>query len=565
MKSISGKNWDEEKFNKNLIDKIKVENNLSDLIAKQVVSKNYDNEEFYSINNNLELKNPISNKSDFLKGIKLLDYSIRNNDHISIVGDYDVDGSVSTAMLVRFLKEINASYSYYIPNRFKDGYGSSLNLIKKIVQNKPGLIIMLDNGSNSNEAIYFLNKRKIKSIIIDHHEIYNPYPKSTILINPKKKCDYSVLNYLCSAALTYFFIDLYIKEKKLKINFSINLTLVLMAIVSDVMPLRKINRIIAKKVLNNFNLKKNYFICKVFELKKIKKPIEINDFGFIFGPILNSAGRLDDPNIIVEMFTSNNIKIIDSIIKKLILLNERRKFIENNILETIDYKKIKYDLNSVIILEKKNVSEGLIGIIASRIKTYFNKPTIIITNTEKYYKGSARSTENLNIGKLIKKSLDLNLLESGGGHNLAAGFTIKKDNIISFKKFIYMSTNNKFLNKNYQYLSKISFSAINTGFLTDLSKLAPYGQDNLNPFFLIENVKISKVKILNKNTISCYIKNKNGKILPAICFNLLENDISKYLINNHKELDMIVQLEENFWNNKKNLKILIIDIFKTSN
>ena len=194
-----------------------------------------------------------------------------------------------------------------------------------------------------------------------------------------------------SATLTYFFIDLYIKEKKLNISFSENLFLVLMATISDVMPLRKINRIIAKKVLSKINLEKNYFFNKVFEFKKIKKPIQIADFGFFFGPILNSAGRLGDANIIVKLLTSSKTDEIDNIITKLILLNEKRKFLENSILKTINFKKIIHDSNSIKILEKNNISEGLIGIIASKIKNYFNKPSIVITKSANIYKGSARS------------------------------------------------------------------------------------------------------------------------------------------------------------------------------
>ena len=187
MISVSGKDWEEKKFNKRITDKIKIDNNFSELVARQIVSKNFNADELYLINNNLELKNPFTQKKDFLNAVNLLDNSVQNNEHICIIGDYDVDGCTSTTLIVKLLKKIKASYSYYIPNRFEDGYGSSLNLVKKIIKKKPNLIIMLDNGSSSTEAINFLNIRKIKSIIIDHHEIYNPYPKSNILINPKKK------------------------------------------------------------------------------------------------------------------------------------------------------------------------------------------------------------------------------------------------------------------------------------------------------------------------------------------------------------------------------------------
>ena len=135
-----------------------------------------------------------------------------------IIGDYDVDGCIATSLFIRFLKKVNKSYSYYIPNRFKDGYGASLSVIKKLIEEKIELVIMLDCGSNSVQAVDYLNKNKIKTLIIDHHEIYKPYPKSTSLINPKKICDYNDLDYLCSSSLTYYFIDSFIK-KIFKVGF----------------------------------------------------------------------------------------------------------------------------------------------------------------------------------------------------------------------------------------------------------------------------------------------------------------------------------------------------------
>ena len=232
-------------------------------------------------------------------------------------------------------------------------------------------------------------------------------------------------------------------------------------------------------------------------------------------------------------------------------------------MEKINLKKILFDLNSVIILEKNNISEGLIGIIASKLKNYFNKPSIVITKSQNCFKGSARSIQNFDMGKLIKKTLDLNLIETGGGHNMAAGFTIKRENLSSFKKFIYEFTNNKILHTKSKYFSKISFNALSNSFLSDLSKLEPYGEGNSSPLFLIENIKVIKAKILKKNMISCFLKNKSGKVLPAVSFNLSENDISKNLIFNKNELNLIVQVVENLWKNKKNLQIVIIDIIIT--
>ncbi len=564
MKSVSGKYWEEEKFNKRFLEKIKNNYNLNDLIALHALSNNFEKDEIYSFKNDIDLSNPFLNKLDFKKAITILDESISKNETICIIGDYDVDGCISTSLLVKLLKAIDAKYFYYIPNRFTDGYGSSVDLLKKLKKKNPQLVIMVDNGSSSSDSIDYLKKNHIKSIIIDHHEIYKPYPKSDVLINPKKNCDYSDYSYFCSGVLTYFFIDLYIRKKKIKLNFSKYLYMVLLTIVSDIMPLRKINRYIAKIVFKNIKINNHYFFKKIFEIKKINKPLEIDDFAFLFGPIINSAGRLNDPNIIVELFTNNNYVIKDKIINKLISLNEKRKLIEKNIFEKIDFEKIKINNDPIIILEDNNISEGLIGIVASKIKTFSNKPSIIITKSGNLYKGSARSTKNFSIGRSIKFALDIKLLESGGGHNMAAGFTIKKKNLVKFKTFINKIYQNNNTELKYNYLSKISLNSLNKNFLLDLEQAKPYGEENLNPYFLIENIKIINIKIIKNKFLSCFVKNRSGKLISAVSFNFLDSDLSKNILYNKNELSMIVQIKENFWNNKKNTQLVIIDIFNTS-
>ncbi len=565
MKSISGKYWEEEKINERILEKVKVENNFEDLVARQIIAKKFNKEEIYQIDNHINLINPFLKNDDFIKAANLLKNTINKDEKICIIGDYDVDGCVATSLIVKLLKKLKASYFYYIPNRFIDGYGSSLKLIKKLIVKKPNLVIMVDNGSSSNKAIEYLNKNKINSIIIDHHEIYNPHPKVDVLINPKKKSKYSEYDYFCSGVLTYFFIDLFLKKEKTSFNLAENLYLVLLSIVSDVMPIRKINRQIANIVLQNTNFEKNYILMKIFHIKKMRKPLEIDDFGFLFGPILNSAGRLDDPNIVVELLTTDNNAKKDEIINRLILLNEKRKLIEENILKNIKLNDIRKINEPIIIIIDNNINEGLIGIISSKITNYFNKPSVIITRSGKFYKGSARSTKDISIGKIIKNALDKNLLESGGGHNLAAGFTLKKINLLKFKNFLINACNKNRINSNYKFLTKISMNGLDKNFLLEYNKLKPYGEDNLAPYFLIENIKIIKTKIINKKFISCFLKNKSGKLLPAISFNFLDSALSQNILNNKKEVNLIIQIKEKIWNGQKSIQVIIIDILEVSN
>lgn len=329
------------------------------------------------------------------------------------------------------------------------------------------------------------------------------------------------------------------------------------------MPLRKLNRILALEVFNNKQI--NFFFSQFLEINKINRPLEIDDLGYLISPILNSAGRLGDPNKVVDLLTSKDSTYKENIIKILIDTNEKRKKIENDSLNQINLSKLKENPCNVLVLSKIIFNEGIIGIIAARLKEYFNKPSIVITKTKKGYKASARSTLNFNIGKFIKEALDKNLLLKGGGHNLAAGFSIDKSKIKEFEKFI----NNKFKENNIfinnKYISKISLNAVNVDFYNDLKKLAPFGSGNPNPIFLIENVKIIKPQILKDKYVSFFIKSKFGKLIQGFSFNILESAIKRTLLYNKKELSLIVQIKENNWKNKKKLQLILLDIIDLSN
>ncbi len=565
MKSVSGNNWEEIDINKRLVEKIKIDYNLSDIICKLIISRNFSKFEIDSINKKVDLINPFIRNKDFIKGQDLLIKAINNKDKIIVLGDYDVDGCVSTSLLINFFNKINYPCDYFIPHRIKHGYGASIKSIKELIKKKPKLIIMLDCGSNSVDAINLLKKLNIKTMIIDHHEIYKPYPKSDVLINPKKESDYQELNYFCSAALTYFFIDTIIRKKKLKINFNENLIFVLLATICDVMPLRKINRLIAMNVFDNFALQDNYLFNKFLLLTKKKRPLTIDDFGYLIGPILNSAGRLNDGKIVVQLITNKNLDIKDILMKSLINLNEKRKKIEKDSINRINFDELSKNKNDIICVFNCFFNEGIIGILASKLKEYFNKPSIIFAQSNNQLKASARSTIDFNIGKYIKKAIDKNILLNGGGHNLAAGFSLKKNKIKDFETFINDIGKKIIKKKSKTYISKVSINAINNTFYKDLKKLEPYGQENPNPFFLLENVQIIKPKILKNDFLSFFVKSNSGKLIKGISFSLLESEVGKNILYNKNKMSLIIQIKENLWNNKKNLQIIVSDIILLSN
>ena len=560
--SVSGRKWKEKKVNKRLVEKIQQEYNFSNILSQLIILRKFDEEEIYLIKNDLDFPNIFKNNPDFINSVKLLEKVIKNKENICILGDYDVDGSAATSLFVNFFKKLNHPYFYYIPDRIKDGYGASKQLFKKLIVKKPKLIIMVDCGSTSVDAINYLNDNNIKSLVIDHHEINEPYPKAHVIINPKKNNGYVKYDYLCATTLSYFFLEMLEKKVKIKINIRKYLIYVLLATVADVMPLRKLNRLISIKALKEFKIEDNYAFSELYKLSNRKNKININDLGYLIGPILNAGGRLGKSNYATELLTSDNHRIIKKKSSELIFLNEKRKKIESLILENINFNEIEKKKENVIIYYDPNINEGLLGIIASRLKDYFNKPSLVLTKSNNLLKGSARSVHNYNIGRVIKKLLDKDIIISGGGHNMAAGFSLKEKNFLNFKETI----NNDFLKYNiqlstgFEYDAEISLIGFNKNLYNEIKKIEPFGVENPSPIFLINELKVIKHKILNEKHISCILKSKIGFSVNSISFNSIDSSIGHNLINNKNYFSIIGQINESFWNNKKSLQLLIKDL-----
>ena len=562
MISVSGKKWEEKKINKNSIEKLKQDYNFSDTLSRLVISRKFDQTELSSIDNNLTLNNVFLKNIDFEKSIELVSNSINNQENICILGDYDVDGSAATSLFIRFFESIKHSFFYYIPDREKDGYGATKKLFQKLILKKPQLVIMVDCGSTSNEAITFLNDNKIKSLIIDHHEINKPFPKANSIINPKKDNGYIEYDYLCATTLTFFFLDLLCKKIKSNIKISDYLIYVLLATVCDVMPLRKLNRLIALTVLKNFDINKNIAFNELFNLNNKKNKLNVNDLGYLIGPILNAGGRLGKSSFASELLSTDNLEIVNIKSNELIKLNNKRKEIETLILDEIDFQKIENENKDVIIYYNPNINEGLIGIIAARLKDYFNKPSIVITASNELLKGSARSVFNYNIGRAIKNSLDSNIIINGGGHNAAAGFTLDKTNLKNFENFMLEDFSNTGVPKNrsFTYDAEVSSLALNMDFYNEIKKLEPFGTGNPLPTFILKDLKIIKTKIIDNKHISLILKSRTGLSIKSISFNSVNNKVGQYLLNYKNNLSVIGQINENIWNNKRTLQLTIRDV-----
>ena len=557
MISVSGNIWEEIKYNKQLSQKIKQDYKFNDILSKLIINRKFNREEIYSINNKIDIVNPFINNFDFEISKNLIIDFINSKKKILIVGDYDVDGSVATGLLIRLFNQIKHPYDYFIPDRVEDGYGISEKLFKKIKKKLTELIIIVDSGSKSYDTINYLNNLNIKTIIIDHHELVKPYPKSTSFINPKKNKNDDNSN-LCASALVYFLVDIIKKELSLINDCKSDLFLTALATVCDVMPLRGLNRNIVQKAFNEYKHINLDFINYFYSKKRKSNKFNYDDLGYLIGPILNSGGRLNKSNLATKLIISTNKEEIKKISNQLIDLNDKRKQIEKRTIKKINLKDLILIKDKIIIIKDFTIPEGIIGIIASRFLEKFNKTTIVLTQSGNLIKGSTRSTSDINIGSIINNAVTKKILVNGGGHDMAAGFLLYKKDFNKFKNFLFEYNFTK-TSINKKYVSKISTSAINLKFLEDLDKLAPFGNHNKRPIFFVENLKIMNSRIIDNLHIHCLLKDKKNKIFDSILFNSVNTNLGNCLLNYKKEINILCKINLYGANNNK-ISTHIIDI-----
>ncbi len=558
MISVLNNNWEESKVNNKLIYKCAQDYNFSEIISRILIHNNFSEEEIFYLNNKSNKDQTFKNIKDFEKAWKLIEDQIKNNNKILLFGDYDVDGSCSVAMLAKYLKFRKAKFNYFIPDRFKDGYGPNIDLLKIFKKENYKLIIFMDCGTNAINEIDYLNSQNIKSIIIDHHKIYDLSLKPSVFINPLKSKEYNKYDLFCSSNLVFFLLRFILFKNKETKKFELSSFLIYAALgtICDVMPLKGINRKVCIEAINKFNIFRNNVFSNILKSNKINRELNIDDLGYIIGPILNSGGRLGKSNLATKLLISEDKKEIEEISNMLIQTNERRKLIEVELLNKIE-KKLSIK-NNYIFYNDSNLNEGILGIIAARLAEKYNVPTILLTNSGNIFKGSARSVDKVDIGKILLNSFQKGIIIKGGGHSMAGGFSILKKNIIKFDEYLSNSIKIKNNINKKTYISKHSLSILNDEFAKSLKKISPFGNMNKAPIFMFENVKIIKTKIINERHVFFIVKSGH-KSCTGMAFNSLKTEIGNVLRFYKKEISILAETKENSLNSSK-FQLVLKDI-----
>ena len=578
--SVSGKNWICKKFNSEEINFFKTNYFLDEIVAKLLSIRKIKKEEIkFFLDPSIKniLPNPYILKS-MDTAIERTTKAILKKEKIGIFGDYDVDGATSIAILGKYFELLNIPIETYIPDRKLEGFGPNIKGFSEFIDQGVKLIYTVDCGTLSFTTMDFAKKKKIDVIILDHHQSETKLPYAHSIINPNRFDDNSDLNYLCAAGVCFMF--LVALNKKLRdhnwfLDNSIEepdlmnlLDLVSLGTVCDVVPLVGLNRAFVRQGLKVLKRKSNLGLKTLIEVCNIESSLTAYHLGYILGPRINAGGRVGKSTHGANLLLNKSPKKAFMLAADLNIYNEERKILESELLSKILNTDYKNSADPVVILYGKNWHEGVIGIIAARVKDKFNKPTIIISINNGIGKGSGRSIHGFDLGSVIIGAVQQGLLVKGGGHKMAAGFTININKINEFKEFVFRKFKSINVNleekKNYYFDVEIAPSAVNINFFDKINLLAPFGSGNPEPRFKIKNVKLVNSRIIASKHIKIVLIGSDSTTLKAICFNSVETDLGSYLLKkNSKPFDIVGKLSLNEWRGQKNVEFIIDDISVT--
>lgn len=472
---------------------------------------------------------------DLEKAVNIIKNDIYKNKRILIIGDYDVDGVISTYLLYTALKRCGADVQYEIPHRINDGYGINKSIIEDAKTNGINTIITCDNGISALEQIKYAKELGLTVIITDHHQV--PFiedennkrtyvvPEADAIINPKQiECNYPFKE-LCGAGVAFKFIDVLFSEMGIpKEEVTKLIEYVAIATVCDVVDLVDENRIIVKNGLEIINQTDNLGLKALIKATGIEgKKITTYSFGFIIGPCINASGRLDSAKMGVRLLLSDNVNEANKLAEELSLLNTERKDMTSKGTSEVEIliEKTAIKNDKVFIIYKSDIHESIAGIIAGRIKDKYNRPTIILTAAEIAIKGSGRSIENYNMFEELLKCKDL--LLKFGGHPMAAGLSLEESNIDELRarmNILTLLSEEDLIPKLYIDM-QLPLGSISLELAKELEGLEPFGKGNSKPLFAEKNVRVIKaVKLgVNKNVLKFIFATNNGSKIEGILFN----------------------------------------------
>ena len=556
--------WNLKKYDNNLVEKIREEYKVSEIMAKLLISRDI---EFNDIDNFLngtldDLNDPYEIK-DMDKFVKRVNEAIKNKEKICIYGDYDVDGITSITIMYKFLTKLGADIMYYLPDRLIEGYGINNNALKEIKNKGVSLIITVDCGITAIEEVKFAKELGLDVCITDHHECAPELPDALAIVNPKRKDDTSSFKLLAGVGVAFKCISaIAIKYNLDKDEYLKYLDIVSIGTISDIVPLIGENRIISKYGLKMMENTENIGLKALLKLVSAK---EIDSMMVSFGmaPRINACGRMGNASAAVKLLLEKDKNTAEKIALELDNLNQERKNVEtiifNDAMEIIKEKNL--ESKNSIVLYKDSWHNGVIGIVASRLVNMYYKPVILLTKENGIIRGSGRCPAGFSIYDALTDCKDK--LIQFGGHELAAGLSVQEDMLEEFiQSFEEASLKRKdaISEQIINIDAQIERKDLNIQIIKDIRALKPYGQSNQLPIFVYKNLKVNAIRTIKDDKHLKLVLKDDKSLIDAVGFSMGPR---RDEIRIGDKIDVVGNVEVNTYNTPKTIQLVLQDFKKS--
>lgn len=506
-----------------------------------------------------------------------LAWAVENHETVGILGDYDVDGACSSALLTDYLRQFGCVVHTHIPDRMKEGYGPNEQALLGLVERGASLVVCLDCGTAATSILACL-KQKADVVVIDHHKAELSLPEIHALVNPNQPDCSSSLNHLCAAALTFVTLiattrtlrrNGYFSEDRLEPDLLACLDLVALATICDVMPLQDINRAFVHQGLRVMEKRQRVGLRTLMEVASVVEKPNAFSCGFALGPRINAGGRIAESDLGFRLLAAEDDFSARQMAERLNDVNRKRQDVEADILDAaMEQAGLQFDAgNAALLVTSHDWHAGVVGIVASRIKDEFNRPSFVASEDEHgKLKGSGRSVPGFDVGAAVIAAKEHGLLIAAGGHAAACGFTLTRENLPAFHAFL----NERFeAVRAYPKKPFLSVDAIvpPSAATSDLAKalgvLAPFGQGNEEPVLAIANVKVDRFFRIgaNKRSIRLTLSGDGNRKINAVMFNVKNDAILDTLENLARPtLNIVGWLRVDTWQGRENTTFFIRDL-----
>jgi len=499
--------------------------------------------------------------------------AIESGDRIAVFGDYDVDGSCAAALLHDFLSEIGAPPLLYIPDRLREGYGPNAEALLHLKREGARLIITVDCGATARDALQSARKAGLDVIVLDHHAAECEVP-AFVQVNPNQSGDSSGLGYLCATGVTFLFavalnrvlrrLGWYDGRGITEPDLRKSLDLVGLATVCDVMPLTGVNRAFVRAAEMRLSRLERPGIRALANVARAEPPFSLYHCGFVLGPRINAGGRVGRSRLGAELLIACSDEAARPLAEALDLHNRERQAIESVIVREAVYGAARQDNASFVLVSGSGWHPGVVGIVAGRLKDRFRKPALVVGFEGESGRGSARSVPGIDIGALVRGARDEGLLSAGGGHAMAAGFSVEAQHFNAFQDWLtarFAGEREPAATSHDLWLDGlVAPSGATTALAGDIDRAGPYGAGNAEPVFATIDVRLAYADVVGRGHVRLRLLGGDGAVLSAIAFRSAETELGAALLRARGErIHAAGFLRVNQWNGKTEVQLELAD------